>query len=95
MRTVTTAEYARETRAKTFATLEMLYSEGLIQGDLADGEKAGYTFTLTLSPDAKSFALTATPKGDPALLDHFYVDETGVIRVNTGAAADANSPPIQ
>ena len=95
LRTVTTAEYARQNRAKTYATLATLYAEGLIQSDLADGEKAAYTFTLTLGPGATTFVLTATPEEEPTVLDHFYVDESGVIRFNTGAPADANSPPIQ
>jgi prepilin-type N-terminal cleavage/methylation domain-containing protein len=94
MRTLITAEYSHEIRTKTYATLATLHAQGLIQSDLATGDKAGYVFTLTLGPDAKTFVLTATPKADPGVLDHFYVNESGVIRFNTGAPADVNSTPI-
>ncbi|MFY9608484.1 MAG: prepilin-type N-terminal cleavage/methylation domain-containing protein [Blastocatellia bacterium] len=94
MRTLTTAEYSHQIRTKTYATLATLHDQGLIQSDLATGDKSGYIFTLTLAPDAKTFVLTATPKDDPGILDHFYVDESGIIRFNTGAPADVNSAPI-
>lgn len=94
MRSITTAEYAYEIRTKRYATMATLQAEGLIQSDLASGDKAGYTFNLTLGPDAKTFVLTATPKDEPGVLDHFYVNESGVIRFNTGAPADINSTPI-
>ena len=94
MRTVTTAEYSYQIRTKTYATLATLHAQGLIQSDLADGDKSRYIFILTLGPDAKTFVLTATPKDEPGVLDHFYVNESGVIRFNTGAPADVNSSPI-
>jgi len=94
MRSITTAEYAYEIRTKRYATMATLQAESLIQSDLASGDKAGYTFNLTLGLDAKTFVLTATPKDEPGVLDHFYVNESGVIRFNTGAPADINSTPI-
>ncbi len=94
MRTLTTAEYSYEIRAKKYATLATLQAEGLIFSDLATGDKSGYIFALTLGPDARTFVLTATPKDEPEVLDHFYVNESGVIRFNTGAPADVNSSPI-
>lgn len=94
MRTLTTAEYSYEIRTKTYATLATLHDAGLIQSDLATGDKAGYIFILAVGADARTFDLTATPKDEPGVLDHFYVNESGVIRFNTGAPADVNSTPI-
>lgn len=94
LRTVTTAEYMYERTQKVYATLNTLFIETLINSDLGDGYKSGYTFSIQLGATSKTFTCTATPDSDTGPLDHFFVDETGVIRYNTGAPANATSDPL-
>ncbi|HWP41747.1 MAG TPA: prepilin-type N-terminal cleavage/methylation domain-containing protein [Blastocatellia bacterium] len=94
LRTIVTAEHLYEIKNKSYGSLSDIGGEEAIDSVLASGSKSGYTFTLTVSPDGKKYACTATPQDQPEALDHFFVDETGVIRYNTGAPADPNSQPI-
>lgn len=102
LRTITTAENLYERRFRVYATLADLAPEGTIDPHLAVGTKSGYTFTVTLTLDAIDIAngklMTFKSNGDPqfdtATEDHFYVDETAVIRHKEGAAADSTSDPI-
>jgi prepilin-type N-terminal cleavage/methylation domain-containing protein len=102
LRTITTAENLYERRFKTYATLAQLAPEGTIDPNLAIGHRSGYTFTLTITLDANEIAIGklttfkcyADPDADPGIVDHFYVDETAVIRHKEGAPADATSDPI-
>lgn len=94
LRTITSAEYMYERPHKAYAALNTLFTEGLVHADLGDGYKSGYTFVIQVGPTSKTFTCTATPDSDAGPLDHFFVDETGVIRYNTGAPADATSDPI-
>ncbi|MBI3649735.1 MAG: type II secretion system protein [Acidobacteria bacterium] len=94
MRTITTAQYLYERRFLTYGTLAQLSPEGTIDPALAAGLKSDYVFTMTVDAVNKKFSCTAAPLADPANMDYFFVDETGVIRFVKGAAADATSPPI-
>lgn len=94
LRTITSAEYMYERTRRTYATLDTLFAQALIHGDLADGYKSGYTFVIQVGPTSKTFTCTAAPDSDSSTLDYFFVDETGVIRFKTGAPADATSDPI-
>lgn len=102
LRTITTAETLYERRYKVYAALTDLAPEGTIDSNLGVGFKSGYTFTITLVPDAndiangklKTFKANANPQQDAAIGVYFYVDETAVIRYNEGAPADGTSPPI-
>ncbi|HET9530576.1 MAG TPA: prepilin-type N-terminal cleavage/methylation domain-containing protein [Blastocatellia bacterium] len=94
LRTIVTAEQIYEIKNKTYASLADLSGANLIDSNIASGAKSGYNFTLTMSPDGKKFTCIATPQDQPGVLNHFFVDETGVIRSNTGAPADATSQPI-
>ena len=94
LRTITTAENLYERRFKVYAVLVDLVPEGSIDSNLGNGLKSGYTFVITLTPDAKHFSCTAAPESNGASLDYFFVDDTAVIRYNRGAPADVNSTPI-
>ena len=102
LRTITTAEALYERRFKVYATLTDLAPEGTVDPNLAVGIKSGYTFTLTIGLDATdiangkllTFKCNADPLADNGVLDHFYVDETAVIRHKEGAPADSSSDPI-
>lgn len=94
LRTLTSAEYMYERTHTAYATLNTLFTEGLVHGDLGEGYKSDYTFVILVGPTSQTFTCEATPDGDTGSLNHFFVDETGVIRFNTGAPADATSDPI-
>jgi prepilin-type N-terminal cleavage/methylation domain-containing protein len=101
LRTITTAENLYERRFHVFGLLTDLAPEGSLDSNLAAGHKSGYLFDLQLTPDPgtgivdkKHFSCTASPVLDAPTAAYFYVDETAVIRSNTGAPADGTSTPI-
>ena len=94
LRTLTSAEFMYERNHNAYATLNTLFTEGLVHSDLGEGYKSDYTFVILVGPTSKTFTCKATPDDDAGSLYHFFVDETGVIRFNTGAPADATSDPI-
>lgn len=94
LRTITTAQILYQRRYNAYGSLAALGPEGTVDSNLAIGDKSGYTFTLILSADLKHFTCNADPQSDPATGDFFFVDETTVIRSNTGSPADASSNPI-
>lgn len=98
LRTITTAENLYERRFKVYAALTALAPEGTIDTNLAAGFKSGYTFTVTLILDgngkATHFNSNADPQVDANTTDHFFVDDTAVIRHKEGAPADVTSDPI-
>ena len=67
----------------------------LTDSNLVGGEKALYTFAVTLGADPSlNYTATATPVAAPAVNRHFFVDESGVMRAEVGAAATAASLPL-
>jgi len=65
-----------------------------IDSVLGSGLKQGYSFSLAGA--ASSFTVTATPVTVTVTGNRYlFADESGVVRANTGAAADATSPPIE
>lgn len=94
MRTVTTAQILYERKYKSYGTLAQLAPEGTLDPSLASGNKSSYTFTIAILGGGTSFTCNADPQEEPAKLKHYFVNDTCVIRVNTGAAATAASPPI-
>jgi prepilin-type N-terminal cleavage/methylation domain-containing protein len=101
LRTISTAEYLFKNKYKRFGTLAELAPEGTIDTSLGLGRKSNYFFELLLvddpdypDPAARHFTCTGAPESDPARSDYFFVDDTGVIRFETGVAADKDSPPI-
>ncbi|MEW6126643.1 MAG: prepilin-type N-terminal cleavage/methylation domain-containing protein [Acidobacteriota bacterium] len=77
-----------------YGTLAQLYSENIIDPIVATGTKSEYNFTLTVGPTGKTFTINANPQSFSAEGDFYFMDETGVIRSNRGAPANASSPPI-
>jgi prepilin-type N-terminal cleavage/methylation domain-containing protein len=94
LRVITTAQHLYERKYKVYATLAQLIPEGSIDTNLGNGSKSNYSFNITLGAGSKSFTCTASPQEDQSVLDYFFVDESGVIRFNTGAPADVTSMPI-
>jgi hypothetical protein len=74
---------------------------GLIDSNLAGGQRYGYNFTYQASSSRGDGVLdTFRLNADPVVQDntgvrHFFVDESGVIRYQEDGPANANSPPLQ
>jgi prepilin-type N-terminal cleavage/methylation domain-containing protein len=98
LRTITTAQYLYHRTNNQYATLAQLAPEGTLDTHLQVGLKSGYRFDILAFPATpvlpSSFTCTATPLEDTTRLEHFFVDQTAVIRFEVGVAADVNSPPI-
>jgi len=62
-------------------------------GSNVTSTKTGYTFTMTGAAD--SFSANADPSGPTTGTRHFFTNESGVIRYDASAAANASSVPIQ
>ena len=73
---------------------------GLIDGILAGGTKNGYRFTYTAgAPDRNGVINLYTVHADPATADstgenHYFTDQSGIIRQEREKPADENSPPL-
>ena len=78
-----------------YGTLEELGQLKLIPEGLRDGSDNGYSFEL--KTDGASYSVNADPLPDPGQIhNHFFMDETGVIRASNDAAkrADKQSDAI-
>ena len=64
-----------------------------IDESLADGNKSGYDYVLAGA--VSTYTCTAEPDSDSSGDRYFFLDESGVIRSNVDAAADATSDPIE
>jgi type II secretory pathway pseudopilin PulG len=73
---------------------------GLIDEVLASGMKTGYVFTYSPGQrDAEGQVATYTIRADPVTpgttgQDHYFTDQSGVIRQETDKPASGHSPPI-
>jgi hypothetical protein len=72
---------------------------GLIDSTLASGAKYGYSFTY--SPGradnagrCNSYTINADPLSDETGINHYYTDQTGVIRQNATKRATSTDAPI-
>ena len=73
---------------------------GFISADLADGQRNGYTYTVTFTGTGganQHFQIVAMPTTAGVTgVRSFYVDETGTIRYNrTGGTPNASSPALE
>ena len=71
-----------------------------IDSVLAGGTKSGYVFTYEAGkPDANGHINTYTVRADPSAagttgVNHYFTDQTGIVRVEQDKPADSSSPPI-
>lgn len=76
--------------------LQRLRVAGLIDENLANEEKGGYRFIQTLRADQNSFGYTAIASMQGTSGDRsFFVDQTGLIRMESDASVSYVSPPLQ
>lgn len=94
LRTISTAQHLFRRLNNVYGTMEQLTESRDIDTALGSGQKSGYVFQIVLLDDGTRFTCIATPMDKPDVYDHYYVDETAVIRFNSGAPADSTSTPI-
>ncbi len=110
IRTINTSEvtYASTYPNVGFANLDALggaggtaTGAGLIDAVLASGVKSGYVFTVATSGAASSggpstmYTVHGDPQNSQTGQRHFFSDQSGVIRYNTSAGANASDSPLQ
>lgn len=76
--------------------LNTLKSAGLIDDALATGKKGGYTFMKNGEPGTDTYAFTATASAQGSSGDRsFYVDQSGIIRMEDNASVSFASDPLR
>lgn len=102
MRKISNAEATFQATHDTYGTLEQLAEAGLIDGDLASGQRHGYKFKITIIPAGLSYPMGFEGVGVPLKYGSsgrrsFLIDETGVIRVtdNRGGDPTRSDPPLE
>jgi len=97
LRLIHSGEVTYRTLYARYADLTALGAAGYVEDvRLRSGKKSNYTFVVTLDADPTlNYGATATPLYRPTETEHFFVDATGVIHVQTGAAANAVSPALK
>jgi type II secretory pathway pseudopilin PulG len=101
LRTLSTAQelYRPRQNPPTYApNLLTLQTSGFLDGRTATGSKDGYRFVIApgSNPDQNTYAYLASPNILSSTGDrYFYVDETGVIRMDEAKPADSTSTPLQ
>ena len=102
LRTISASQaiFLERDASQKYGTLGQLGKAGLIDAVLATGKKQGYLFKVTAG-DAKGeqkgflWSATASPaKPGKSGKRHFFVDQTGVIRVSKDAPANVKSPML-
>lgn len=81
------------------ASFDELETTGMIEPATGAATRVDGEYQMTLSADVVDgnpvWSITATPLSADPEARHFYVDQTGVIRAENGAAAGPASPPFQ
>jgi prepilin-type N-terminal cleavage/methylation domain-containing protein len=94
LRLIHTAQISYRMRNTQYGDLTTLRNANMIDDPLlASGTRSNYTFVIngaTISPSF--YEATATPAIAP--WQYYYLDVSGVIRRETGRAADGTSSPI-
>ncbi len=96
LRTINSAQASYRQATGQYGTLAQLGSGGFIADpSLAAGRKSQYWFAVTNNTDL-NYEANADPLNDPNnAFQHYYIDASGIIRKNVGAAADSGSTPLQ
>jgi hypothetical protein len=82
------SDFIRRTRRYAQTTAELITDHLLSAEPAAEG----YDILMLPSPDAVRYTATATPRTPEAR--HFFTNQTGVIRAESGKPATAESPGI-
>lgn len=75
-----------------------LETTGMIEPAVGAATRVAQEYQVTLAAAIVAgkpvWNITATPLSGSPTARHFYIDQTGVVRYNVGAAAGAGSPPF-
>lgn len=75
------------------------YDPSFLDAEIASGMKNGYTFTLVLPvvhDGYSTFVVTAEPINETAGTRSFFIDNSGLVRVESdGLIANEDSPPLE
>ena len=96
MRLIHSSEVSYRTLYGRYTDIPTLGSAGCLDdGRLRNGQKSNYAFIATPDADPVSnYEATATPDYQPTTSQYYFVNATGVIHTQSGAAATATSPPL-
>ncbi|HEX8138267.1 MAG TPA: prepilin-type N-terminal cleavage/methylation domain-containing protein [Pyrinomonadaceae bacterium] len=96
LRIIYTSELSYKTLYAVYADLSTLSTAGYMNDShLSVGRKSNYLFSIAVDADPSlNYGATAAPVYDPTTSRYFFVDATGVIRTEAGAAATNTSVPI-
>jgi type IV pilus assembly protein PilA len=96
MRTINSSEAAYHSAMGQYGTLAELGNANYIaDSNLSSGQKSNYIFSVT-NMTTLNYEAIANPTLDPAnAYQHYFIDATGVMRVEVGATATATSSAIQ
>jgi prepilin-type N-terminal cleavage/methylation domain-containing protein len=96
IRTINSSEAAYHASTGEYGTLTQLGTANFIaDSSLAGGRKSDYTFSAT-PLTTLNYEAVADPVLDPAnAYQHYFIDASGVLRVEVGAAATATSNSMQ
>lgn len=95
MRTINSSQASYRSATGRYGTLVELGNGNYIADpSLRDGRKSGYTFSVSNATDL-DFEAVADPVLDPAnVFQHYYINASGIIRIEVGAPATLASNPI-
>jgi prepilin-type N-terminal cleavage/methylation domain-containing protein len=98
MRLIHSCEASYRSSHGEYGDLAALVSEKFLNDpDLGTGHKSGYNFTATPDTAAPSpnYEAVCAPDHDPdSNLQNYFIDGTGILRVNVGAPADVTSGAV-
>ena len=98
MRLIHSCEASYRASSGNYGDLLALYNSKFLRDpDLSTGRKSGYNFTATPDPvtPSENYQAVSAPVFDPtSRLQNYFIDGTGVLRVNAGSPADASSDAV-
>jgi len=96
LRTINSAQNSYRQATGQYGTLTELGNANYIADpSLSSGRKSDYSFSI-VNPTSLDYEANADPVNDPNnVYQHYYINATGVIRIEVGAAATSSSTPIQ
>ena len=96
MRTINSSQASYRSATGRYGTLVELGSGNYIaDSSLSSGEKSGYTFSVA-NATTLNYQAIADPVLDPTgVFQHYFVDASGIIRVEVGATATSTSGTLQ
>ncbi len=94
LRIINSGQNAYRASSGTFATFAQLSNANFFSDpSLRNGQKSRYAFEISAATP-NSYRANATPADTPAAWQHYFVNESGVIRYSNapGPATEASSP---